>query len=209
MSEDSSAPQEQPRPFGFDDPDWTPPALVVADPPTRPLPPEPLPPPTPSAVPSGWGQSVKSLVTPPPSQPITPRPAQSPAASPPPPDWGQPVSSGPKPFHGPTAGGIPNRPPTQHNPFATMGLGPPSRYVDMAGLERRGVYTLVGAIVGLFCCIGWIYALINGYKVKGEAAAGWVDEPMTNKVGRILAIIAMVLTIFSALIVLAGGGGSG
>ncbi len=102
----------------------------------------------------------------------------------------------------------PNRPPTPHNPFASIGSGA-DRYVNRADLERRGVHTLVGAIIGLFCCIGWIYALINGYKVKGEAEAGRVDEPMTNKVGRILAIIALVLTILSVLITLASGGGSG
>jgi hypothetical protein len=88
-------------------------------------------------------------------------------------------------------------------------MGTLPRHANMADLERRGVYTLVGGIIGLFCCIGWIYALISGYKVKGEAYRAGVEEPMTNKVGRILAIISVVISVFTVLIGLASGGGSG
>ncbi len=83
-----------------------------------------------------------------------------------------------------------------------MGMGMPMGG-DMAGINSRATQTLIGGIVGIFCCFGWIFALINGNKVKAEAAAAGMAEPSNNKIGRILGIIGLVLTVLGVVVQLA------
>jgi hypothetical protein len=101
-----------------------------------------------------------------------------------PPSWGQPGGSVPPP----PPGGFPQ-----------MGMGMPMG-ADVAGINSRATQTLIGGIVGLLCCLGWIFALVNGNKVKGEAAAAGIAEPSNNKIGRILGYVGIGLTVLGVIL---------
>jgi hypothetical protein len=104
-----------------------------------------------------------------------------------PPSWGQPGGAVPPPPGG----------------FPQMGMGMPMGG-DMAGMNKQATQTLIASIVGLVCCfIGSIFAIINGNKVKAQAAAAGVEEPSNNKIGRIIAIVALVLWVLGFIVQLA------
>jgi uncharacterized membrane protein len=80
-----------------------------------------------------------------------------------------------------------------------MGMGMPMG-PDISGINSKATQTLIGGIVGIFCCLGWIFALVNGNKVKSESAAAGIPEPSNNKIGLILAYVGIAISVLGLIL---------